>query len=471
MGITQKIIDEYKNLSNTSKAALISAMAVTTAVVAYNAIEGLDIGSQSVEEEISPQDISEGGINIVASEDSSVQCRATNLPSFINMSIGWPGSLVEEGVQNISPPAVLVVAAGNDYPTPVSEEIVQISKNLNAIVVGSMGPNGSRSSFSSEHEEVHIMAPSDHYLTTADGEGSYQRFSGTSGATPLVTGSLAAFEWLSGYHPTAAEAKFLLERTAIQTMELHEDPPKNGVGMVNAYKLGMVGKKLQEMCGTDVSCFKEKIQDSATYDFPENSEVLQLVARAFPECSVDNCSNNFDICTDKAEAIKELRKAAFLNPSNKELWRYLTCIYRSNGFIRDAAGALSFYKALFGLDRDNLPVYGFCNANTDCTLVPSSCSATESALSSATQAEADIYYVEGCQETRLCNNKCRCSGSENVALSTEGSFDYYTSRCVNSRCVSTKEAWSQPAGSPGSNQEQKTESEAVHTQDRPSGSR
>ena len=61
------------------------------------------------------------------------------------------------------------------------------------------------------------MAPGDYYLTSVDGDGNYRQFGGTSGATPLVTGSLAGFEWLSGYHPTAEEAKILLEKTAILT--------------------------------------------------------------------------------------------------------------------------------------------------------------------------------------------------------------------------------------------------------------
>ena len=474
--ITQQIVDKYNNLSTTGKAAVVSTAAVAVAALSYQAIQPSDTGpvtpTEMIEEgsgEIYTQDTANAE-RILANTDNE-QCRAENLPSFVNMSIGWRGSLVEEGLQNISPPAILVVAAGNDKPEPVIEEIAQISKNLNAIVVGSIGPDGKQSDFSSEHEEVHITAPSDHYLSTEDDDG-YQQFSGTSGATPLVTGSLAAFEWLAGYHPTAAEAKLLLEKTAIRTLSSNEEPQKNGVGMVNAYKMGMVGKKLKELCGEDKACFKNKIQDSSTYDFSEDPGVLQVVDRTFPECSVDNCSENFDICTDKAEAIKSLRKAAFLNPDNKEVWRYLACIYKSSGFTKDAEGAMSFYKALFGPDRDNGPVYNFCSADADCTLVPASCSSSDNSLAAVTQAEAAIYHVEGCQESRLCNNKCRCSSSENVSLSTPGSFDLYTTRCVNSRCAVTKDSWSQSNQPSKSNSEQTQGTEGTHTQDiLPSGSR
>ena len=116
--------------------------------------------------------------------------------------------------------------------------------------------------FSQEHEEVHILAPSDSWrlITSSDENGTLRRFGGTSGAVPLVTGSLAGFEWLSGYHPTAKEVKLLLEQTAIPTLSSNVEPRLNGFGMVNAYKLGMVGKRLKEICGTDVSCFKDRIQ-------------------------------------------------------------------------------------------------------------------------------------------------------------------------------------------------------------------
>ena len=208
---------------------------------------------------------------IVHSDDSYRQCRATVLPSFINNSMSWGperkrvapfikvdvGRSAYKGLNALSPPSIVVTAAGNDHPKPITNLKNKAAKNFNAIIVGSMAPNGNRSYFSQQGEAVHIMAPSDHYITSSNKDGSYRRFGGTSGATPLVTGSLAGFEWMAGYHPTAAEAKILLEKTAIPTLSSNDKPQKNGVGMVNAYKLGMVGKRLKQMCGNNVSCFKK----------------------------------------------------------------------------------------------------------------------------------------------------------------------------------------------------------------------
>ena len=148
------------------------------------------------------------------------------------------------------------------------------------------------------------MAPSDYYITSADEGGNYKQFSGTSGATPLVTGSLAGFEWLSGYHPTAEEAKILLEKTAILTQHSHDKPRRNGVGMLNAYKLGMVGKRLKEKCGDDIYCFKNMIRKDSTYKFPEDKDLSQAVEQAFPECN-QTCGDNVESsCADKGQCLQ-----------------------------------------------------------------------------------------------------------------------------------------------------------------------
>ena len=99
----------------------------------------------------------------------------------------------------------------------------------------------------------------------------------------------------------------------------------NGVGMLNSYKLGMVGKRLKQICGTDISCFKDHIQKEETYIFPDDQNVLlEEVKLAFPECSSDMCQTESNLrCEDKLSVFKKLRQAAFLNPSNKELWREL----------------------------------------------------------------------------------------------------------------------------------------------------
>ena len=195
-------------------------------------------------------------------------------------------------------------------------------------------------------KQFHILAPSDRYIISADENGNTRMFSGTSGATPLVTGSLAGFEWMSGYHPTADEVKVLLEKTAIPTLSANQRPRLNGVGMINAYKLGMVGKKLQESCGTDADCFQTKINEEETYTFEIDKEsLLSQVDEAFPQCSQTMCKGESNLaCPNKEEAFNDLREAAFLIPEDKDLWRAVGCVYEVNNLSENAAGVMSIYR-------------------------------------------------------------------------------------------------------------------------------
>ena len=265
-------------------------------------------------------------------------------PSFINNSMGWVGGEhdrnIYEAFQSLSPPSVLVVAASNDYPKKLDRIKNQASKDFHAVVVGSLSPRGFVSTSSQEGEEVHILAPSDDYITSAV-SGRYKKFSGTSGATPLVTGSLAGFEWLSGYHPSGEEAKHLLEKTAIPTVHSHEQPQKNGVGMLNSYQLGMLAKRLKRKCGKSSSCFKEEIKKEENYHFNVGEGLYEDVDRAFPACSLEEGQREERqraSCEEKGRVFKKLRQAVLLSPEKRELWEALSCIYREGGFSVNAEG-------------------------------------------------------------------------------------------------------------------------------------
>lgn len=165
-------------------------------------------------------------------------------PHFINNSVGWLDSEdIYEVFKKLSPSSIVVTGSGNDFPERIGNMKSKASKNFDAIIVGSFSPSGFVSDFSVSGKEVHIMAPSDNWISSADKDGKYKKFRGTSGATPLVTGSLAGFEWLSGYHPTSKQAKILLEKTSLPTLHSHEKPQLNGKGLVNAYRLEEVGKR------------------------------------------------------------------------------------------------------------------------------------------------------------------------------------------------------------------------------------
>ena len=283
-----------------------------------------------------------------SSMDSSVQVvtetllSKQRLPSFINNSMDWNFGTqtrsIYEAMSRVHPPAVLIQSSGNNYSQSLGAGTVkdQFSKDFDSILVGSLSPRGLVSDFSEEGEEVHILAPSDNWITSVDGDGQYKKFRGTSGAAPLVTGSLAGFEWLSGYHPTAREAKLLLEQTAIPTIHsVFENPQRNGVGMLNAYKLGRVAKRLKEKCHTDLDCFQREIKNKANYKFSIDAEdILESVNSSFPKCS-DQDETQVS-CEDKKSAFKKLRQAILLDLENVDLLEKMHCIYTQEGFLENA---------------------------------------------------------------------------------------------------------------------------------------
>ena len=277
---------------------------------------------------------------------------------------------------------VIVTAAGNDHPDIrgpsgqryIEETKAQASEDFGLIVVGSIDPFRERSVFSQEGRvkgEVDIMAPSDYSIIS----GQQQEpclFSGTSGATPLVTASLAGFEWLSGYHPTVEEAEALLKKTAIPYLfSKDSDDGTSGVGIVNAYKLGRVAQKLKIQCKkNDRSCFKNAIQEDQTYQFDRDPELSSAIARAFPECAV--CGSHplktgAATCNTKRDVFTRLRKETFLHPEDRELWDTLACVYGSSDFKKTAKGITNTYRSLSG--TQGVDAYS-CDKHEDCVLYP-----------------------------------------------------------------------------------------------------
>ena len=264
-------------------------------------------------------------------------------PHYINNSMYWLESEdIYEVFKDLSSSgdskSIVVSGSGNDFPKRLDDIESKASKDYDVIVVGSFSPKGFVSDFSQSGKELSILAPSDDWITSAGKNGEYKKFGGTSGATPLVTGSLAGFEWLSGYHPTAKEAKILLEKTALPTLNSFEKPPINGAGLLNAYKLGEVAKRLKEKCGPSLSCFKEEILKDKNYHFPEDKSLKRDVARFFPSCSAGEESgglSNLSSCEEKEKLFKRLRKSVLLKPS-EELLKSLSCIYKVGGFKQNA---------------------------------------------------------------------------------------------------------------------------------------
>ena len=273
-----------------------------------------------------------------------------NTPRYINNSMHWLNSEdIYDVFKRLSSSKtfhpIVVSISGNYFPERFDSIKNKASKNFDVILVGSFSPNGFVSEFSQSSREVSILAPSDYHITSAGEQWDKEQFGGTSGAAPLVTGSLAGFEWLSGYHPTAKEAKVLLEKTALPTLYSFEKPRVNGAGLLNSYKLAKVAKRLKEKCKDNLFCFKEEILKDENYHFAKDKNLKRDLRRVFPSCSEGDSAESSSGCEEKKELFKRLRKEIFLNPTI-EYYKNLSCLYKEADFGGNMRALIALSAAL-----------------------------------------------------------------------------------------------------------------------------
>lgn len=112
----------------------------------------------------------------------------------ISMSLGGPVDVPElhEAVQNAVNKGILVVcAAGNDGDGDQSTDEFGYPGSYNEVIsVGAISLDRSSSEFTNSNNEVDLVAPGEKILSTFL-NGTYESLSGTSMATPHVSGALA----------------------------------------------------------------------------------------------------------------------------------------------------------------------------------------------------------------------------------------------------------------------------------------
>ena len=223
---------------------------------------------------------------------------------------------------------LLIIAAGNNFletsdgvpPMFVLQRVLE-QQDIGLIVAG-INSHGLPSINSEEGKEVSIAAPGDKVFSIDYYEGydgNYATPSGTSFAAPLLTGAILVFRKLSGdYWLTKKQVDQILEKTAIPLLMNLQNPQKNGLGLLNIFKMANVARRLKNLCENDFrnrdECFEEEIMNNNTYTFPK------------PLNCGDDIMRRSDI--DNGEKLKELRKFAFLNEHDKCLWRKISSIYR-----------------------------------------------------------------------------------------------------------------------------------------------
>lgn len=236
-----------------------------------------------------------------------------NKPWVISNSMGWTSPEVLPLALEVDALGIIwVMAAGNDHP----KKIVEHERVAPVISVGSYSPRGLQTLTSQSSDQLDILAPADQYQASINGAGEPELFGETSGATPLVSGTIANMKsLLPGL--TRYQVEYILKKTAFPSF--HRLYTKdNQTGLLNSYKAYKVAERLKERCERKSDCVDQEILKSDLYDFK-----IPLSERMKALCETK------EVLSEKE--MKDLRRNHFLGQSTQAA-RALGCAYRNEGF-------------------------------------------------------------------------------------------------------------------------------------------
>ena len=272
------------------------------------------------------------------------ECRQNNnCPLYLNNSMSWFNDKDTAAlVSSMNALGSTVVSSAGNGGTMLTPAKASVNKTV--ILVSSLKPDGNPSDFTSFGDAVTVSAPSDKSLKSYDYNGNPRNFGGTSGAAPLVTGTLVSFTLLSRHHLSTPQADMLLRKTAVLLPHL-PDHHLMGAGMLNSYKIGMAALRIKKRCQqyhkryirrptlrkprlrSRKKCFSDALKNDATYRFYKTaSGLFEEAIKSFPECVAGEKENRDISAQEKAEAFNNLRRASFLNPTNARMWNAIACV-------------------------------------------------------------------------------------------------------------------------------------------------
>lgn len=154
----------------------------------------------------------------------------------ISMSLGGPDDVPElqQAIQNAIAKQILVVcAAGNEGDgLDTTDELGYPGCYNEVISVGSVDLNRRSSDFTNSNKEVDLVAPGEEILSTYL-DGKYAKLSGTSMATPHISGALALIKELSNksFERNLTEPE-LYAQLIKRTVPLGHSPKLEGNGLL-----------------------------------------------------------------------------------------------------------------------------------------------------------------------------------------------------------------------------------------------
>lgn len=178
--------------------------------------------------------INRNGVGNVSDVAKGILYAVQNGAKVVNLSLGFTtrSSLLEDAIKTALNAGVIVVAASGNSGN--KDNLVEYPAGYSGVIaVGSIDSTIVRSFFSSYGPHISVVAPGSNIFSTKTGN-SYGPNSGTSYATPWVTGILALA--LSQKSLTPSDAKALIENTATDLGSKGRDN-EYGAGLINAYQI------------------------------------------------------------------------------------------------------------------------------------------------------------------------------------------------------------------------------------------
>jgi hypothetical protein len=260
------------------------------------------------------------------------------LPQIISNSMGWTDKSIADVAHLADSKGSIWVLAGG-YQS--DNEIRSYEDQAPVINVASYSPSGIMSMSARDFKEIDIFSPADLFQASIDGKGQFTLFGESSGATPLVSGTIANL--LSIEEALNREdIEVLLKRSSLPSLNQYIES-KSKAGLLNSYKMFKVLTRLKSKC-RKVECIKKGLRESSSYEFSISTDNRDYIKAAFQRCS----TYKKEIFVDPKYALLELRKNILLNHQDIELLKIAKCVYTNEGFSKNS----EFYHHLILLQTN-----------------------------------------------------------------------------------------------------------------------
>ncbi|MGE7759108.1 S8 family serine peptidase [Peribacillus sp. NPDC097895] len=282
-----KIVNAYDTIRNRKNIVPAGEHGTHIAgIIAGSANNGIGGAGVAPNVKLMPINVFDGEYADTADIIDAIHYAVQNKANIINMSLGDTSysEALNKAVQEAYKKGILIVAAaGNEGDMGKNVQRVYPAAFSNVISVAATDNRDKRPSYSNYHSTVDIAAPGDDILSTLP-NGKYGWMSGTSMATPMVTG-VAALIWSNEPKLNKTEVEYRLYDSAIDLGTKGKDI-YYGNGRVNAKK-ALEMKTLTKPAVTAISDKDTKVTGKVPADFKTGTVSIYTDKKQLAEVKIN----------------------------------------------------------------------------------------------------------------------------------------------------------------------------------------